>query len=108
MVFVIVVDHGKAPVAIAFIQRQGAWVVGAHFKAQVRTSVRCRAGLGTLEQLLAQPNAAYARGDSDGIQARARAATPKQHQCIAEQLPVFFRHQQLAMGAADHPLKTTR
>ena len=62
----------------------------------------------SLARLYSIAIAEHARGLGLGKQLLARIETiaVEQHQPIAEQLPVIVRHQQLAMGAADHPLET--
>ena len=98
VVFVVIVDQRKAPVAVAFIQGEGAGVVAAHFEAQVRTVVLHRAGLDATQQLLAQAEAARVFGDGNRVQPCQGRAAMEQHQRIPEQLAVLFSHQATRHG----------
>ena len=69
VVGVVVVDQGKAPIAIALIQGEGAGVIGAHFQTQVDAIVGQGAGFDVLEQLLSEADTTGVLGYSEGIHA---------------------------------------
>ncbi|KRA22600.1 hypothetical protein ASD70_19950 [Pseudomonas sp. Root569] len=108
MVFVVVIDPGKALIAVALVQGECAGVVGAHLQSQGRAIVGQGAGFDVPQQLMAQAHASSVLGNSDGIQACQAGAATKQHQPIAEQLPVLLHKPQLTIGPADHPAQTAR
>ncbi|MNJ76098.1 hypothetical protein D3C77_733090 [compost metagenome] len=69
MVFVVIVDHGKASIAIAFVQADGRRVIGTYLKAQPGAIALQRAGLCAFQQALAQAMPAPRRAYRNRIQA---------------------------------------
>ncbi len=70
MVFVVIVNQRKAPIAVALVKRDGGGVVEAHLKTQVGAVMLDGAGLDTVQQLFTQPSTASFGGNGDGVQAR--------------------------------------
>lgn len=105
VILVVVVQHGEASVATAFVQGDGRRVVAAHLKPQVGAVMLPRAGFDPLQQALAQARPAGLDRDGDRVQAGQGGPAMEQHQGITQQLSRLLGDDQARMGAADHPLE---